>query len=610
MGKWIDVLYDVLTVIISIADITTDVIILFSFYSQQRQIFFIISLVIMIISHIAYTLAFIVRYNVVTKCKWCTILFFFVSIPFASLYSFLFLFTEDTDSYFTKVFETVTRLDASDGFQSLFGSYGKRSKLIEWTIDKLSKHMGFILEAGLEALPQSLLQIIAIVYYEEANYVSIISIFLSMFSVMTKSLVFSRGIDIKTYIWTWFCIVVDFFGIFFTLTWVFYTNDNLLKPVFWGYFSVIGQIWCYKVMIGIVPVVIVGILLWFTYGIGKSFVKCNIVCKDYDSGLDVCCKVFFGLSVVICGSIGVILLTPVGFIALETFLFAFIAYGIYAQSTSRWENHDTKQVNNLINEMLEVISSTKNDRIMRILSFNYFAFNNQSSYRKGQIKIQRYIDKIDCEQGIVGLRKIKYKDIRNNCGSHSYPGVKRRANVFPQLWYLLKDEAPDCIDWTDCLCCRGHNFDTNIEYCFDYVVFYILFVLFAPPFVVCKIFQMVFPYIIIGYVTYYHGWSDIDIFQYVMLFTYVGLQIVLFIFSIFVMRVHLWMHHILPGILTVTFSDDDIVIKANEWYVQRAYGPLIQELIIEIYGDDIARIIMDFYHNIQLNEQTVKDSEI
>ena len=35
---------------------------------------------------------------------------------------------------------------------------------------------------------------------KEANYISIASIFLSMFSVMTKSLVFSQGIDIKTYI--------------------------------------------------------------------------------------------------------------------------------------------------------------------------------------------------------------------------------------------------------------------------------------------------------------------------------------------------------------------------------------------------------------------------
>ena len=60
-----------------------------------------------------------------------------------------------------------------------------------------------MIEAAIEAFPQSLLQIIAIVYFQEANYVSIISILISMFSVMSKSLILSQGVERYTFVWTW-----------------------------------------------------------------------------------------------------------------------------------------------------------------------------------------------------------------------------------------------------------------------------------------------------------------------------------------------------------------------------------------------------------------------
>ena len=101
------------------------------------------------------------------------------------------------------------------------------SAMIKFIKRKMNKHLGFVLEAAIEAFPQSLLQIVAIVIYQETNYISIISILLSMFSVMTKSLILSQGIEKYTFIWTWLCVVTDFFGIFFTLTWVFYFSDAI-----------------------------------------------------------------------------------------------------------------------------------------------------------------------------------------------------------------------------------------------------------------------------------------------------------------------------------------------------------------------------------------------
>eukprot|EP01083_Nonionella_stella_P193652 714971_1 len=90
---------------------------------------------------------------------------------------------------------------------------------------KLSRHFGFIIEALVEAFPQAILQMVAIVYFQEANLIAIISILLSMLSVSTKAFVFSiaTALNLKQLFFNWCCAVTDFFGVFFAVTWVFYT---------------------------------------------------------------------------------------------------------------------------------------------------------------------------------------------------------------------------------------------------------------------------------------------------------------------------------------------------------------------------------------------------
>merc|ERR1712151_625905 len=69
------------------------------------------------------------------------------------------------------------------------------SEMTKFTVEKFNKHGGFILEAFLEALPQSILQLIAMVYFGETSYIAVGSIILSMTSIMTKSLVISQGLE-------------------------------------------------------------------------------------------------------------------------------------------------------------------------------------------------------------------------------------------------------------------------------------------------------------------------------------------------------------------------------------------------------------------------------
>ena len=141
MGKGFDLLYDIVTVMISIADITTDIIVLLSFYYQSRIIFFIISLVILIIANMAYSAAFIIRYNVPDRWGICPMfLTFFISLPIASLFSFLFLFTEDETTNFAQWFNQKTNLKVQGGFENFFFSISnkERSKMVTWMIKVFS----------------------------------------------------------------------------------------------------------------------------------------------------------------------------------------------------------------------------------------------------------------------------------------------------------------------------------------------------------------------------------------------------------------------------------------------------------------------------------------
>ena len=52
---------------------------------------------------------------------------------------------------------------------------------------------------------------------------------------------------------------------FFTLSWVFYHNDNLINGDFLGYFTFIGEVWLYKVLISVVPFICGLILFWYLF---------------------------------------------------------------------------------------------------------------------------------------------------------------------------------------------------------------------------------------------------------------------------------------------------------------------------------------------------------
>eukprot|EP01083_Nonionella_stella_P150455 479296_1 len=150
--------YDVLGHVISVLDVTTDIIVCIGFYQKDRMVFFAIS--------------FTILYSKETPLS-----------KFLVKHCCGFNIEMDPDH----------------------GTSLRASKLRQFMESKVEKHFGFILEALVEAFPQAILQMIAIVVYNEANVIAIISILVSMLSMASKSFIFSvaSAITIKQLMWNW-----------------------------------------------------------------------------------------------------------------------------------------------------------------------------------------------------------------------------------------------------------------------------------------------------------------------------------------------------------------------------------------------------------------------
>ena len=615
--------YDILTIVISIADIITDIIVLISFYNNERPAFFAISLVILIIAQLCYAALFMWRYYPdISDCA--VILLFIAIIPFGTVVSFLVYLTDDKESAIHKYLApNFLKFHITDTLESQY-SNAKHGKMTKWIINKFSKfclysmspaktchffqynflykrHIGFIIEAGVEALPQSLLQIVAIVYYKEANYISIASIFLSMFSVMSKSLVFSQGIDIKTYIWTWLCIVVDFFGIFFMLTWVFYTNDTLLHPEFLDYFSIIGEIWFYKMMLSVSPCIILGSLGFIARWLPEMMMD---MWRDYS--LNCGKRALIVLLYLVGGTLFVATASFVGFIAIEIFCFSFVALIILMIGTTRWGSHGDKHVGGKVNGMLQFISKTSvldssGDRTFRIIASNQGLYEVEQPYYLAHL--YSYIKKIDDEEGIKGVQAITMADLRANCSDDPY--LKRWVKIYPAIIHGLKTDMPKCGDFEHALCCEETYWDSNFNNFVFTFGFWPVIIIAIPVFTLCKILQAVFPYIILGYLLYNGELFNVDLFQLVMLFTFIGLQVILFILTVIVMRIHFYLlWYIYPGnnyiYLKQDHSASSVLNAIDKWYTVRLWIPEIEKLLRNLYGEDIQTVIMDYYQSIEL----------
>eukprot|EP01084_Bolivina_argentea_P001351 2498_1 len=577
--------YDLFTIIVSLLDVITDVMVMIGFYNQNRMVFFWSALIILIIAQLSYIIAFWMFHGkkddfVMGICLLC------FAIPCAPCLSFLFYFAADESLYINKYIlksDLCCCLDLND-----VSINRSASPLQQWMREKVHKHFGFIMEALFEAFPQSILQLIAIVYYNDTynsftGYVSIVSILLSMLSVTTKSFILSvaTSINWKSALFNWLCFITDFFGIFFVVSIAFYVPSNDYN-IDTKSFQVIQLVWISKIIIFISPFAVIG------------SVALNVV-ASYDLAMQrrwggFCVDVILTIIIQFAWIVGLCLTIMSMEIVCFIWLIAVMSnIGLKSRvetSSAASEKFYVglidwiKNTHNIDN----TISNTKL-RMVKLCVINKVLLKNMSnktkvnysSYRSSDNKLENYIDErmqnndFDC---------IKWKDFRINSSDENFSSFYGRFLT----WYCSV---------------YASNMDTG---CWGYAIAAMTYLLF-PIYLVSRIITVLFPlfiviYLYIGYdIILWYG--NIDIFQFIMFVVYVGFILILGILFVFggVFREEFYGWHILPSERQLLIEKDidkrsrDII----ESYDEIINVPIIRKLVQNKFGMDIGDIIMHYY---------------
>ena len=151
--------YDLITILISVADVTTDIWVIYNFRIAKRDTFFIIALIVMILAQLSYAVAFMLRFRVSEYNNYRTrthrldwdqrvrkrVQLFFLILPFTPVISFIFYWcTQYPDNCLMSYLKE--NFNIQDDYAMNVNP--NQARIVVWVEEKLNKHIGFILEGN------------------------------------------------------------------------------------------------------------------------------------------------------------------------------------------------------------------------------------------------------------------------------------------------------------------------------------------------------------------------------------------------------------------------------------------------------------------------------
>lgn len=192
--QWQSALYDIFTVVLFTGDVVLDILITVEFYNNGESTFFWGSVVIFAVAQIAYCVLFMHVFIGDDRGMVALFVTFVMLLPFAQLVPFIMYLS----SFDCRVLDNVLKCLKFDPDSS-----GTKEKIDPdkepWKAfinSKIAQHGGFLAESIVESVPQSLLQLIALVVRTRSSNHAIQA--LSLISVCTSILsVASRGLMVR-----------------------------------------------------------------------------------------------------------------------------------------------------------------------------------------------------------------------------------------------------------------------------------------------------------------------------------------------------------------------------------------------------------------------------
>lgn len=268
--KFLDFLInDIIVVIFSLVDIVLDLLVCKQFYMTGRMTFFYISVIIFFIAQLSYSFLFVATWgkNLNPGYKMLT---FLLILPFGQLVPFFtwiesFHFTNlDNFIKWTGLTPTSESEESTNNQQNNPELSGNNDMLWDYIQHKYQSHAGFVAEALAEAIPQCILQTIALITQSSDNIspVIVLSILMSICVISSKGYLISYSIHRPTFIFNFICIIADCFNLFATCSWLFQhdiINIAYHQDLFYIDSSIINQLWIYFFLVGCFFLVVGGL---------------------------------------------------------------------------------------------------------------------------------------------------------------------------------------------------------------------------------------------------------------------------------------------------------------------------------------------------------------
>mmetsp|Transcript_12915 Transcript_12915/g.29465 ORF Transcript_12915/g.29465 Transcript_12915/m.29465 type:complete len:814 (-) Transcript_12915:176-2617(-) len=216
--------FDLLTAAVSLADVAADVAVCLDFWSSGRLGFFAVSMAIFGLAQASYAFLFVVAFGShLSNCRKLVTLF--IALPFSQLVP---VFTMLESLHLDRVSSGLTRLGLRPT-RELSTTVTPSGVDSVWTLvhRKFHAHMGFLVEAIVEAIPQCALQVSAVVLSGEASALALLSILLSLTVIASKGWIAAYSLHRPTFVFNSFAIAADVACLFATSAWA---AQRLMHP--------------------------------------------------------------------------------------------------------------------------------------------------------------------------------------------------------------------------------------------------------------------------------------------------------------------------------------------------------------------------------------------
>ena len=436
--------------------------------------------------------------------------------------------------------------------------------------EKITCHMGFMLETFIESFPMSIIQMIAIlqIYGLSNNFSNLIivsSIFLSLLSIAFKSIMLLAVADLMTSIFNWSAAVIDFFNVFVIVAWLFLeidSNENGFTSTQNLQYFVFALFTCTTIPFYFV---FVSFLTIITYEPTRSW--------DRICFLTECCKKS-------CTLLAVLFLVGVGCIMGHIFCCVFIAFYVHKFGLYRFD--DTKDgaywapIHRFIHR-----SNSRHDRVKRILCATIETdhklkilttdenLSNTCDDFAHRYEFQQFMDE-NLKNGFEDIRS--FTELRKNIV---------RVSFFRQVTFSEGKLSPD----------QGGCMDDVLEWMLSYMA--------MPLYLFGRAVHLLFPVVVYVINLSVFGINGIFLLHHVLMISFcslllivlvIGYKVVYFTYCIY--HIGYWTH---PPPL-----NKEMIQKVEDAYTDIVQLPVIIACFDERFGEDVSRLIVEYLKSISL----------